>query len=38
VLPELLGGPDRAGAQRAMQAMMQMVKFDIAGLRKAYAG
>jgi predicted 3-demethylubiquinone-9 3-methyltransferase (glyoxalase superfamily) len=38
VLPELLGGPDRAGAQRAMQAMMQMVKLDIAGLRKAYAG
>jgi predicted 3-demethylubiquinone-9 3-methyltransferase (glyoxalase superfamily) len=34
----LLGGPDRAGAQRAMQAMMQMVKLDIAGLRKAYAG
>src|SRR6202162_6671085 len=23
VLPELLGGPDRAGAARAMQAMMQ---------------
>jgi predicted 3-demethylubiquinone-9 3-methyltransferase (glyoxalase superfamily) len=38
VLPELLGGPDRAGAQRAMQAMMQMVKLDIAGLRKAYDG
>jgi predicted 3-demethylubiquinone-9 3-methyltransferase (glyoxalase superfamily) len=38
MLPELLGGPDRAGAQRAMQAMMQMVKFDIAGLRKAYDG
>jgi predicted 3-demethylubiquinone-9 3-methyltransferase (glyoxalase superfamily) len=38
VLPELLGGPDRAGAARAMAAMMQMVKFDIAGLKKAYAG
>ena len=38
VLPELLVGPDRAGAQRAMQAMMQMVKLDIAGLKKAYEG
>jgi predicted 3-demethylubiquinone-9 3-methyltransferase (glyoxalase superfamily) len=37
-LPELLGGPDRAGAQRAMAAMLQMVKFDIAGLRRAYEG
>jgi predicted 3-demethylubiquinone-9 3-methyltransferase (glyoxalase superfamily) len=37
-LPELLGGPDRAGAQRAMQAMLQMVKLDIAGLRRAYEG
>jgi predicted 3-demethylubiquinone-9 3-methyltransferase (glyoxalase superfamily) len=37
-LPELLAGPDRAGAQRAMQAMMQMVKLDIAGLKKAYDG
>src|ERR1700722_13592274 len=27
---ELLAGADRAGAQRAMQAMMQMVKLDIA--------
>jgi predicted 3-demethylubiquinone-9 3-methyltransferase (glyoxalase superfamily) len=38
VLPQLLGGPDRAGAQRAMAAMMGMVKLDIAGLKKAYAG
>lgn len=37
-LPQLLGGPDPAGARRAMQAMMQMVKFDIAALEKAYAG
>jgi predicted 3-demethylubiquinone-9 3-methyltransferase (glyoxalase superfamily) len=35
---EFLGGADRAGAQRAMQAMMQMVKLDIAALQKAYAG
>jgi len=32
------GGPDHAGAQRAMQAMMQMIKLDIAGLKKAYEG
>jgi predicted 3-demethylubiquinone-9 3-methyltransferase (glyoxalase superfamily) len=38
VLPELLGGSDRAGAQRAMTAMLQMVKLDIAVLKKAYAG
>ena len=38
VLPELLGGPDRAGAQRAVEAMMQMVKLDISGLKKAYEG
>lgn len=37
VLPELLGGPDRAGAERAMAAMLRMVKLDIAGLKKAYA-
>ena len=37
-LPQLLGGPDRAGAQRAMQAMLQMVKLDIAGLQRAYEG
>ena len=35
---ELLGGSDRAGAQRAMQAMMQMIKLDIAALKKAYDG
>jgi predicted 3-demethylubiquinone-9 3-methyltransferase (glyoxalase superfamily) len=38
VLPRLLGGPDAAGTQRAMQAMLQMVKLDIAGLQKAYTG
>jgi predicted 3-demethylubiquinone-9 3-methyltransferase (glyoxalase superfamily) len=38
VMPQLLGGPDRAGAKRAMQAMMQMVKLDIAELKKAYDG
>ena len=38
VLPQLLGGSDAAGAQRAMQAMLQMVKLDIAELKKAHAG
>jgi predicted 3-demethylubiquinone-9 3-methyltransferase (glyoxalase superfamily) len=37
-LVQYLGGPDAAGAQRAMQAMMQMVKLDIAGLKRAYEG
>jgi predicted 3-demethylubiquinone-9 3-methyltransferase (glyoxalase superfamily) len=38
VLLELLGGPDAAGRQRAMQAMLQMIKLDIAGLKRAYEG
>jgi predicted 3-demethylubiquinone-9 3-methyltransferase (glyoxalase superfamily) len=38
VLPQLLGGPDAAGAQRAVRAMLGMVKLDIAALKKAYAG
>jgi predicted 3-demethylubiquinone-9 3-methyltransferase (glyoxalase superfamily) len=37
-LPKYLGGADRAGAQRAMQAMLAMSKLDIAGLKKAYEG
>lgn len=37
-LPKYLGGPDRAGAQRAMAAMMGMVKLDIEGLKRAYEG
>jgi len=37
-LPKYLGGEDRAGAQRAMKAMLGMVKFDIAALKKAYEG
>jgi predicted 3-demethylubiquinone-9 3-methyltransferase (glyoxalase superfamily) len=36
--PKLLGDPDQAKAQRVMQAMMQMVKIDIAALQKAYDG
>jgi len=38
VLPELHGDPDPAKAQRVMQAMLQMVKLDIAGLEAAHAG
>jgi predicted 3-demethylubiquinone-9 3-methyltransferase (glyoxalase superfamily) len=37
-LPELLKGPDRAGAARAMQAMLQMRKIDVAAIERAYAG
>jgi predicted 3-demethylubiquinone-9 3-methyltransferase (glyoxalase superfamily) len=36
VLPKLLGDPDRAKAQRVMQAMLGMIKLDIAGLKKAH--
>ncbi len=38
VLPRLLSSPDRAAADRAMQAMFAMVKIDIAGIEAAYAG
>lgn len=37
-LNETLGGADREGAGRAMQAMMQMSKLDVAALKAAYAG
>jgi predicted 3-demethylubiquinone-9 3-methyltransferase (glyoxalase superfamily) len=38
VLPEMLGDRDPAKAQRVMQAMLQMIKLDIAGLKRAYDG
>jgi len=38
VMMKFLGGPDSAGRERAMQAMMKMEKLDIATLQKAYDG
>jgi predicted 3-demethylubiquinone-9 3-methyltransferase (glyoxalase superfamily) len=38
VLLKMLADPDPAKAQRVMQAMMGMVKLDIAGLKAAYDG
>ena len=38
VLPRLLTDPDPAKSKRAMEAMLQMKKFDIAKLERAHAG
>lgn len=35
ILPKLLGDPDPAKAKRVMDAMMKMIKLDIAALEKA---
>ena len=35
---EMMADPDRARAKRVADAMMKMVKFDIAALEAAYAG
>lgn len=35
---EMMRDPDPARTRRVMQAMMQMVKLDIAGLRRAFDG
>ena len=37
-LTKALTGPDREGANRAMQAMLQMRKIDVAAIEKAYKG
>jgi predicted 3-demethylubiquinone-9 3-methyltransferase (glyoxalase superfamily) len=38
ILMELIGDSDKAKVDRVMAAMMQMVKLDIAGLKRAAAG
>jgi predicted 3-demethylubiquinone-9 3-methyltransferase (glyoxalase superfamily) len=38
VLGKLMKDPDRARAKRVAEAMLKMVKLDVAGLEKAYAG
>jgi predicted 3-demethylubiquinone-9 3-methyltransferase (glyoxalase superfamily) len=38
ILPKLLSDPDRAKADRVMQAMMQMVKIDTAKIEQAAKG
>ena|SRR5688572_12278355 len=37
-LVEMFGDPDNPGSQRAMAALMEMKKLDIAALEKAYRG
>lgn len=37
-LGEMLGDPDREGAGRAMEAMLQMTKIDVAAMRRAFDG
>jgi predicted 3-demethylubiquinone-9 3-methyltransferase (glyoxalase superfamily) len=37
-MPAILTGPDKEGASRAMQAMMGMVKLDLAALKAAFEG
>jgi predicted 3-demethylubiquinone-9 3-methyltransferase (glyoxalase superfamily) len=38
ILPHLLTGDDKAKSERAMAALMQMKKSDIAALQRAHAG
>ena len=37
-LPEMMSDPDPPRSGRVMEAMLQMKKFDIAALRRAYTG
>lgn len=38
ILPRLMADPDRAKARRVMEAMMEMVKLDVAAIQRAYEG
>ena len=38
ILPKMLADPDQAKAARVREALLQMVKLDIAALQKAYDG
>lgn len=38
ILGEMMKDPDRAGARRAAEAMLGMVKLDMAALKEAYEG
>jgi predicted 3-demethylubiquinone-9 3-methyltransferase (glyoxalase superfamily) len=38
VLDEMIASDDRAAAERAMQAMLEMSKLDVAALQRAYDG
>ena len=38
ILPRLLNDPDMAAAERTMQAMLQMIKVDVAALQAAHRG
>ena len=38
VLEKMMGDPDAAKSQRVMEALLQMKKFDIARLERAYRG
>ena len=38
ILPEMMADPDVARARRVMEAMMKMVKIDIAAIKAAYEG
>ena len=38
ILPKLLADPDQAKAKRVMEALMKMIKLDIAGLQRAFDG
>ncbi len=38
ILAKLLGGPEPAKSEKVMQAMLNMIKLDIAELKRAYTG